>query len=798
MRTTRHRRLLGVIGLWVVASVIPLVSQQNPDPASADSLPPVAVLIRGRGNGHGRGMSQFGALGWATKLNYSWQDILNFYYGGGGRTLSTLTQSDAALTRNGAMTVRLTTLDTKQTAVISDNVTASWQGQPETYGALVAQSVGKNVYDIYGSSIASCPTDAGTSTTMSRVATAVPGPIDFVSTNGAQPTAVAPTDLLGVCEPATTAYRTGRVRYYRGGVRAITDKNGALRTVNVVALESYLRGVIPRESPAGWGDLANGLGMNALRAQAVAARSYSLSESRYSYAKTCDSQDCQVYGGAALKNIGATTVVIEDPRTDRAIGDTAGSVYRDSKNSVMRTEYTSSNGGRTASGQFDAKSDDGDLIADAALQTWSKVVTATQVQKIYPSIGVLMSITTTHDGLGGEWNGYATSVAISGTAGMVTRTGWQFRGDFDLYAPWFETVSIPASDATEAPVGSILYIGDSVSEGASLEIATIVTPAYPNINFQACAGRGMAGLDCRFPVKAPQLDLDGVGVVNSSEAPAIAIIKLGYNDDPFTFSAELSQMISALTSKGVQRIIFITMSTRSTLRSYAIANAALLAAANTNPAITIFDWNAASSLPNQWRYFNNSSLCCWVHLSNSGQNEFALFLRQQLDNLRAQGLLPTTAAQVAVIPGLPIEIKHSGVMVRTVQKRLNSLLPLTKKTKLRTDGVFGRGTLKAVKTFQLKSSLPVTGIVDRSTWAALGLENRLDLAVFKVGSKQPAVSSIQRALSKVLKTKIATTGKYSPALAASVKTFQQRAKLPATGRVGPSTWAMLMAAAALS
>ena len=798
MRTTRHRRKLVAVCLLVVATVTPLVIQHEIEPAEASSLPPIAVLIRGRGNGHGRGMSQYGALGWATKLNYSWQDILNFYYGGNGRTLSTLTQADAALTENGAMTVRLQTLDAKQTSVISDNVTASWLGRPETYGALVALSVGNNMYDIYGSPIAACPTTSGTPIGMARVATAVSGPIEFVSTNSALPAAVAPTDLLGVCEPATSAYKNGRVRYYRGAVRAVTDKNAALRTVNVVPLESYLRGVVPRESPAGWGDTANGLGINALRAQSVAARSYSISEARYSYAKTCDTQDCQVYGGAALKNIGGTTVIIEDSRTDRAITDTASYVYKDSKNSVVRTEFTSSNGGRTASGQFEAKSDDGDLISDAALQTWSRLITASSIQKVYPTIGVLLSITTTHDGLGGEWNGYATSVAITGTAATVTRTGWQFRSDFDLNAPWYDTVAIEANDPNAAPVGSILYIGDSVSEGASAEIASVVTPAYPNINFQACAGRGMAGLDCLFTVASPQLDLDGVGVVNSSAAPAIAIIELGYNDDPFTFNAELSQMISALTSKGVQRMIFVTMSTRSTLRSYAIANSYLLVAANTNPAITVLDWNAASSLPNQWRLFDNVSLCCWVHLSNSGQNEYALFLRQQLDALRVQGLLPTTAAEVALIPGLPLERKHTGVMVSTVQKRLNSTLGLVGKQKLKTDGIYGSGTVKAVSSLQQKASLPITGIVDRATWVALGLENRLDLAVFKIGSKQPAVSSIQRALAKVLKTKVAVTGSYSTSLATQVKSFQTRANLPINGRVGQSTWTSLMAAAALA
>jgi hypothetical protein len=79
---------------------------------------------------------------------------------------------------------------------------------------------------------------------------------------------------------------------YRGVLRFLYG-DGALRTVNVVNLEQYLRGVVPRESPASWPAAA-------LEAQAVAARSYSLAENRNWYAKTCDTTSCQVYGGAGF------------------------------------------------------------------------------------------------------------------------------------------------------------------------------------------------------------------------------------------------------------------------------------------------------------------------------------------------------------------------------------------------------------------------------------------------------------------------------------------------------------------
>ena len=788
MRVRRH--LLAALGLIVACTPFALPSTT----AQADVLPPLGIVVRGHGNGHGRGMSQYGALGWATKLNLSWQDIINFYYGGSGRTLGALTAAEAA----SSMTVRLQELDGKQTAIVSDNITATWVGKGGAYGALIARRTGNNTFNVYASASATCGGSSGTPSGFTQIATNATGPIEFATTNSANPAAAAPTDLVGVCEPANSAH-TARIRYYRGSIRATADSTGSQRTVNAVAIESYVRGVVPRESPGSWGDIAGGLGLNALRAQAVAARSYSMSEARYQYAKTCDTQDCQVYGGAALRYVGSTSVTaLEDARTDRAISETTSYVVRNSNGSIVRTEFTSSNGGRTAGGTFPAKEDQGDLISDSPNQNWTRILSASAVQAKYPTIGVLMSVTTAHDGLGGEWNGYATSVVITGTAGSVTRTGWAFRGDWDLYAPWFETSPIAPVDPVAAPVGSILFVGDSVSESITEEFASVVTPAYPAMTYHACAGRGMAGADCLFTVTAPQLDLDGVGVVNALPAPAVAIVALGYNDDPNTFESELNQMMSALTAKAVQRIIFVNMSTRSTSKTYAKSNAALSALAASNPAVTVLDWNGASSAANQWRWFENTSLCCWVHLSTSGQAEFTLFLRTQLDALRAQGLLPVTAPTAAVIPGLPITKATRGVMVATVQKQLNIALKLPKSKRLVADGQFGTATLSKVRAFQKSVGLPPTGKVDRATWDALGLSTRSDLAVFTVGSKHESVKSIQRALAKVLKKKISATGTFTSSLASHVKTFQRRVQIQPSGRVGPNTWTALMATSALA
>src|SRR4029077_15161762 len=89
-----------------------------------------------------------------------------------------------------------------------------------------------------------------------------------------------PASMLQLCE-------LNDVRWLRGALIA-QDTGTSQATVNSLPVDSYLRGVVPRESPAFWGTLGNGTGERALEAQAVAARSYALAENRWPWAKTCD------------------------------------------------------------------------------------------------------------------------------------------------------------------------------------------------------------------------------------------------------------------------------------------------------------------------------------------------------------------------------------------------------------------------------------------------------------------------------------------------------------------------------
>jgi hypothetical protein len=168
----------------------------------------------------------------------------------------------------------------------------------------------------------------------------------------------------------------------------------------------------------------------------------------------------------------------------------------------------------------------------------------------------------------------------------------------------------------------MLFVGDSIGQSIATEFSAIVSPAYPSVNFQALANRCMVGPSCVTPDKGLP---DAIGVVNSLSAeqfPQIAIVQLGYNDDPNTMAGDVAAVINALNARNVQRIVFVNLSTRRASQNYALSNAALTSAAQTNPNVSVLDWNAASSDPSASRWFSDD-----VHLTATGRAEFTLFLR---------------------------------------------------------------------------------------------------------------------------------------------------------------------------
>lgn len=127
------------------------------------------------------------------------------------------------------------------------------------------------------------------------------------------------------------AFVSVKNKWYRGKLM-IQNKNDRLTIINDVDLEDYIRGVVPSEMPSGWEE-------EALKAQAIAARSYALANlgKRASLGYDLkDNQEDQAYNGASA----------ETTKTNKLVEDTKGLVLiYDLK--IIPAFYSASAGGQT-------------------------------------------------------------------------------------------------------------------------------------------------------------------------------------------------------------------------------------------------------------------------------------------------------------------------------------------------------------------------------------------------------------------------------------------------------------------
>jgi len=246
----------------------------------------VAWIVHGRGFGHGVGMSQYGAYGFALH-GKGHRFILRHYYRGTSlgtlsaprvvRVLVDISGGDVGFSgASGACGVRLDP--------------ARWYG---------AHRVGSGVR--------------------------------LRGAGGRQ---------LANCGHGLRAAGAGTIRIegavYRGALEVVPTSSdpGSLNAINAVAIDQYVKGVIPNESPASWP-------MAALRAQAIAARSYALTGKVDGNGfDLYEDTRSQVYEGTAS----------EDPRTNRAADETRGVVVRYG-GAIAQTFFSACSGGHTESVQ---------------------------------------------------------------------------------------------------------------------------------------------------------------------------------------------------------------------------------------------------------------------------------------------------------------------------------------------------------------------------------------------------------------------------------------------------------------
>jgi stage II sporulation protein D len=242
-------------------------------------------VIRGAGFGHGVGLSQYGAYGYA-KHGKDYKFILAHYFT--GTELSNLSSNP---------TIRVL-LQTGSTSFSGGSSASGRKLSPGTTYYVSSTGIGR----------VALKTSTGKvlKTFDSPLRVRGPGPLTL---NGAAQNGISGGRYRGVLEFQSTAL--------------------GFQTVNAVGLEDYVSGVVGAESPTSWP-------ADALRAQAVAARTYAITTGGgTNYDQFADTRS-QVYKGLA----------VEVASTEAAVDATRSQVVTYDGEPVV-TYFFSTSGGRT-------------------------------------------------------------------------------------------------------------------------------------------------------------------------------------------------------------------------------------------------------------------------------------------------------------------------------------------------------------------------------------------------------------------------------------------------------------------
>ena len=384
--------------------------------ASADETERT-VEFTGRGWGHGRGMSQYGAQGYASgaATGSAWTStrILDHYYGGTVNGAIPATGTPAP----NELRVNLVAMSGQAAVLRADTGVIEVRASD---GTVLGSA---DIIRIYADGADQVVEAVNACSGPSSVTEFFRGPSTRVEARlvGGGAGNDGRDGLISTCSADNNRFwYPGRIDVYNVG--------GSSRSVNVVAVDDYLRGVVPNESIPSWTAAA-------LEAQSVAARSYVMAgdprwvSNGITFADTCDTTRCQVFNGW-FSSSGVET----HPSTDAAIAATSGIVRLFGDNTVARTEFHSTSGGHTAGGDFPAVEDLGDSISP--LHTWTTTVPTASVEASF-GLGQLDRIEVlTTDGNGAD-GGRVLTARLHFENGVADRTGEQIRTLFGLRSNWF-------------------------------------------------------------------------------------------------------------------------------------------------------------------------------------------------------------------------------------------------------------------------------------------------------------------------------------------------------------------------
>jgi len=382
---------LALVGL-VIAPLAPVhadVGHDVPDDA--------VIVIKGDGSGHGRGMSQYGAYS-AARRGTTYREILRTYY-------------PHTRWRQLEGTIEVLVSSDSDGDVVVGDVTG-----------LKVRRVGGRSFaaDVPGATRWRIREDGAGDNEVSyldgewTVWRTIPGEVEF--TAGSRPMRL---------------FTPNGKRTYRGSLRSSLDDRSERVTVNLVPLESYLRGVVPSEMQAGWPQ-------HALRVQAVASRSYAAWRRNHPLDVAydiCDTSLCQVYGGASAEARAAT----------RAVRATAKQVLTFRRKPIF-AEYSASNGGYTVDGgtpYLPARKDPYEGTS-SDYYGWTRRITSTQMEEEYNYDDLDFIRIVERDG-NGPRGGRVVRVRVTAASGFTdTIRGQDFLADWGLPSTLFTITRVTA------------------------------------------------------------------------------------------------------------------------------------------------------------------------------------------------------------------------------------------------------------------------------------------------------------------------------------------------------------------
>ena len=229
-------------------------------------------------------------------------------------------------------------------------------------------------------------------------------------------------------------------RVYRGRLQ-LTSRDGGLRAINHVPLETYLASVVGSEMPASWP-------LDALSAQAVAARTYALAQRRpdapFDLKATVASQ---VYGGVAT----------ETPPTRAAVERTRGQVLMHGGAQINAVFHSSSGGSTENSGEIWARQlpylvSVPDYDQTSPVFRWEKSFDPFQLRRAFRETDGVQAIEV----LATSSTGRIRRARILGPAGSLEISGAELRQRLGLRSTLasFRLQSGPAAAAPDAPAAA--------------------------------------------------------------------------------------------------------------------------------------------------------------------------------------------------------------------------------------------------------------------------------------------------------------------------------------------------------